>query len=47
MIKRKNDLAIDTFKIKYPPKFEGKITLDSKKNYFATGIKGKFTFKIK
>jgi len=44
---RGEDLAIKEFLVKYPPKFEGTIKLDSKKNYYSTGIKGKYTFKIK
>lgn len=41
------DLAVESFKVKYPPKFDGLIFLDSKKNYFSSGIKGKYTFKLK
>jgi len=41
------DMAIKEFGVKYPPQFEGTILLDSKKNYFSSGIKGRYSFKIK
>jgi hypothetical protein len=41
-----DSLAIRTFELKYPPRFDKKISLSAHKTYFASGSKGKYTFKL-
>lgn len=46
--KKKDSAWFDSFTVKYPPEFDGKIIIDPDTNYFATSKpKGRITFKLK
>ncbi len=45
--KKGDDLKFDTFKVKYPPVFDGRVIADPSKNYYAAGCGGKLGFKFK
>ena len=47
MSKRKNDLTMNTFKTVLLSDFDGRVFIDSTKNFYGTGIQGKLNFKIK
>ncbi len=42
--KKGDDVAITGFDALYPPNFNGTITLDASKVYYATGTNGRYTF---
>lgn len=41
------DIKMDTFKFVWPPQYEGKVVIDTAKNFTATEIRGKIGFKFK
>ena len=43
---KKEDAQFAKFEIKYPPDFSGKVVADAAKNYSATRIRGKISFKM-
>jgi hypothetical protein len=41
------DCQFTSFRVVFPPNFKGRIAADAMKNFFATDIKGKLSFKLK
>ena len=41
------DIKMDTFKFVWPPQYEGKVVIDTAKNFTGTEIRGKISFKFK
>ena len=42
-----SDIKMDTFKMVWPPQYEGTVVIDTAKNFTSTEIRGKLGFKFK